>query len=72
MYSCTHRCSETERRQDGRSGHVNVDTILLFVQLQIAQLVHRQRLERRMEERDRVQPLEHRGDTLTIDQQARE
>ena len=67
----THLSPETERGQDGSGGHVDVHAILLLVQLKIAQLVHGERLERGVEERDRVQPLEHLRYRLAVDEQAR-
>ena len=68
----THPCSEAERREDGSGGDVDVDAVLLFVQLEVPQLVHSERLERGVEERDGVQPLEELRDRLPVDEQTRE
>ena len=44
----------------------------MLLERQVAQLVDRERLVRRVEERDRVQPLQHRAQRITVDEQPRE
>ena len=65
----THLGPEAEGRQDRRGGHVDVHAVLLLVQLQVPELVHGERLERGVEERDGVQPLEERRHRLAVDEQ---
>ena len=64
----THLGAEPEHGEDRSRGHIDVHTVLLFVELEVAELVHGERLERGVEERDRVQPLEHCGHRLAVDE----
>lgn len=67
----THLGLEAKHAQNRRRGHLDVDAVAMVLELQVAHLVHQQTLERGVEERHRLEPLQEPRKFVAVDEQTR-